>query len=206
MNYFANNLRHLRMRRGMEQLELAERLGRKSSSSISSWEKGLYAPKAGVLNEIANIFNVSLTELMTEDMTDVKPDYQPACVQLPVVNQIACGNPSFIQDDVVDYKLTPPDVVPSGEAFYLIANGESMSPAIPDRSHVLMRKQDVADDGQIVAVVFDGESEATLKRIKYQNDDYVLLIPENNQFDVIVGNENNPFRIVGVAQSVTVNL
>ena len=54
----------------MEQIDLANRLGRKSSSSVSEWERGKYTPKAGVLNDISRIFNVSLSELMTKDLSD----------------------------------------------------------------------------------------------------------------------------------------
>lgn len=67
-NLFAKNLKYLRTKRGMEQVELANLLNRKSSSSISEWEKGKYTPKAGVLNDIAKIFNVSLSELMESDI------------------------------------------------------------------------------------------------------------------------------------------
>ncbi|WP_449461394.1 helix-turn-helix transcriptional regulator, partial [Streptococcus suis] len=68
-NYFASNLRYLRQKKNMEQLELAELLKRKSSSSISEWEKGKYKPKAGILSDIASIFNVTLTDLMEKDLT-----------------------------------------------------------------------------------------------------------------------------------------
>lgn len=69
-NYFASNLRFLRQKNGLEQIDLATRLGRKSSSSISEWEKGKYTPKAGVLNDIAKIFGVSLSKLMTTDLSN----------------------------------------------------------------------------------------------------------------------------------------
>lgn len=69
-NYFATNLKFLRQKHGLEQIDLATRLGRKSSSSISEWEKGKYTPKAGVLNDIARIFGVSLSKLMSTDLTN----------------------------------------------------------------------------------------------------------------------------------------
>lgn len=69
-NYFATNLKFLRQKQGLEQIDLATRLGRKSSSSISEWEKGKYTPKAGVLNDIAKIFGVSLSKLMSTDLTN----------------------------------------------------------------------------------------------------------------------------------------
>ena len=67
--FFSDNLKHLRTKYNMDQLELAERLGRKSSSSISEWEKGKYTPKAGVLNDISKIFNIPLSKLMNEDLS-----------------------------------------------------------------------------------------------------------------------------------------
>lgn len=69
-NYFASNLKFLRQKNKMEQIDLASRLGRKSSSSISEWERGKYTPKAGVLNDIAKIFGVSLSDLMGSDLSN----------------------------------------------------------------------------------------------------------------------------------------
>ncbi|MCT1179970.1 XRE family transcriptional regulator [Lactococcus lactis] len=69
-NYFAINLKFLRQKNNMEQLELANLLGRKSSSSVSEWEKGKYTPKAGVLNDIAKIFSIPLSKLMNENLSE----------------------------------------------------------------------------------------------------------------------------------------
>lgn len=65
---FSDNLKYLREKNNMDQIELATKLGRKSTSSISEWEKGKYQPKAGVLSDIAHIFNVSLDDLMNKDL------------------------------------------------------------------------------------------------------------------------------------------
>ena len=69
-NYFAINLKYLRQKNNIEQLELANLLGRKSSSSVSEWEKGKYTPKAGVLNDIAKIFSIPLSKLMNENLSE----------------------------------------------------------------------------------------------------------------------------------------
>lgn len=71
-NYFASNLKFLRQREGLDQVDLAKKLGRKSSASISEWEKGKYAPKASVLTKIATIFDVSLTELLMVDLANAE--------------------------------------------------------------------------------------------------------------------------------------
>ncbi|MBZ0323652.1 helix-turn-helix domain-containing protein [Enterococcus casseliflavus] len=66
---FAKNLKYLREKHNMEQIELAEKLGRKSSSSISEWEKGKYTPKLKVLNEISKIFKIDIDDLMNVDLS-----------------------------------------------------------------------------------------------------------------------------------------
>ena len=69
---FDKNLKYLREKFNMEQIDLATKLGRKSSSSISEWEKGKYTPKIKTLAEIANIFKVDLDDLMNIDISNVE--------------------------------------------------------------------------------------------------------------------------------------
>lgn len=83
-NYFASNLKLLRQKKGMEQIDLANRLGRKSSSSVSEWERGKYTPKAGVLNDIAKIFDVSLSQLMSSDLSN--PIHSPTNQPTPTID------------------------------------------------------------------------------------------------------------------------
>lgn len=71
---FSSNLKYLREKFNMEQIDLAKALGRKSSSSISEWESGKYTPKLGVLNEIAKIFKVNLDDLMSTDLSSKKEE------------------------------------------------------------------------------------------------------------------------------------
>lgn len=66
---FGKNLKYLREKRGLDQSDIADLLGRKSTSSISEWEKGKYTPKAGILNDLARFFNVSLSDLMGTDLS-----------------------------------------------------------------------------------------------------------------------------------------
>ena len=88
-NYFATNLKFLRQKHGLEQIDLATRLGRKSSSSISEWEKGKYTPKAGVLNDIANIFGVSLSKLMSTDLTNPSSEIEKENSTLKMIQRKA---------------------------------------------------------------------------------------------------------------------
>lgn len=78
---FSQNLKYLRNKHDMEQIDLAHKLGRKSASSISEWEKGKYTPKLKTLSEIASIFKVSIDDLMDEDLSNMKEDQKPNTFQ-----------------------------------------------------------------------------------------------------------------------------
>ncbi|MEX5651159.1 helix-turn-helix transcriptional regulator [Staphylococcus cohnii species complex 1658] len=73
---FSQNLKYLRNKHDMEQIDLAHKLGRKSASSISEWEKGKYTPKMKTLKEISDIFNVSINDLMSIDLSNISNEQQ----------------------------------------------------------------------------------------------------------------------------------
>lgn len=85
---FSDNLKYLREKNNMSQIELAIKLGRKSTSSISEWEKGKYQPKAGVLSDIAHIFNVNLDDLMNKDLRNENEASSPKLDVLSIFNQL----------------------------------------------------------------------------------------------------------------------
>lgn len=68
---FAINLRYLREKHDIEQKELVENLGFKSQSIISEWESGKRMPNIGVIHDIAQMFNVSIDDLINKDLTSV---------------------------------------------------------------------------------------------------------------------------------------
>lgn len=69
ISYFSSNLKYLRLKNNIDQLELAHKLGRKSASTISEWESGKYTPKQETTQQIAAIFKVSLDDLVAGDLT-----------------------------------------------------------------------------------------------------------------------------------------
>lgn len=95
---FAKNLKYLREKYNLEQIELAEKLNRKSASSISEWEKGKYTPKIGTLNDIAEIFHVSITDLMNKDLSKLEEVSDKSNITT-VFNQLNKKN----QQDVYNY-------------------------------------------------------------------------------------------------------
>lgn len=199
--YFGKNLKFLREKKGLDQLELAGLLGRKSASSVSEWEKGTYTPKSGVLSDIAKIFNVNLQSLMSEDLTSVpnnikEIDYQT--VRIPVLGKIACGDPIMVMENYEDYRTALVDGLPAGKLVYLQAKGDSMAPTIPDGAMVLIREQPDVENGEIAAVLINGNEEATLKRCKKQGN-MIVLMPDNPAHEPIFVTKENPIKIIGKA-------
>jgi repressor LexA len=96
----------------------------------------------------------------------------------------------------------PRDQVPTGKLFYLRAKGDSMVPTIPDGALVLVREQPEVESGAIAAVLVNGDTEATLKRVKRQGS-LVILMPDNPEYEPIIVTTDNPARIIGRAVQVT---
>ena len=120
-------------------------------------------------------------------------------VMLPVLGAIACGMPIFAEENVEQYVRLPSSWLGRGEHFLLRTEGDSMiGIGISDGDLVIVRKQDHAEEGQVIVALIDNES-ATLKRY-YRDDEkrMIRLHPENESMDDIYVEENK-LRIQGVA-------
>ena len=105
----------------------------------------------------------------------------------PLVGDIACGQPSFAEENIEASYALPEAIFGKGELFMLHTHGDSMIEAgIREGDLIVVRKQNTADDGQIVVAFMDGE--ATLKRL-FHKDGKIVLHPENRQMqDIVVDN------------------
>jgi repressor LexA len=121
-------------------------------------------------------------------MTDVAgSDALPEPTYVPVLGRIAAGGPILAEEAVEDVFPLPRELVGEGSLFLLKVVGESMvDAAICDGDWVVVRQQNVADNGDIVAAMIDGE--ATVKTFK-RTGGQVWLMPHNPVFDPIPGNE-----------------
>lgn len=103
----------------------------------------------------------------------------------PLVGQIACGEPCFEVENIEENFALPRSVFGSGDLFMLRAFGDSMIDAgIDDGDLIVLRKQDYADDGDIVVALTNGNN--TLKRLSHRSGK-IVLHPENKTMkDIIV--------------------
>ena len=134
------------------------------------------------------------------DETD-SGEARPAPSYVPVVGRIAAGGPILAEQVVEDVFPLPRQLVGDGQLFLLRVSGDSMiEAAICDGDWVVVRQQPVADNGEIVAAMIEGE--ATVKTFK-RRDGHVWLLPHNPAYDPIDGDQATVLgRVVAVLRRV----
>ena len=185
-------IRTLREKRGMTQSELAELLGYTDRSSIAKIETGKVDLSQSKLQQLMEIFNVPIHTLLGLEA--------PATRQIPILGTIACGAPILAQEHIDGYTDVPSAIHAD---FALVCKGDSMVGArIFDGDIVYIRQQESVENGEIAAVLIDGE--ATLKRVR-RFPDSVSFEPENPMYRPLIlwGEDMNQLRILGKAVAFT---
>lgn len=207
-------IKRLRKERKYTQAHLAELLGTKPTT-VASWEQGRNKPLMDKVQKMAIIFNVPISEIVGGEENDTPSNIiYPLSdglqrVTIPIIGEIACGDPITAEENIEGYtEETFEKPIPSGTLFALRCKGHSMEPTIHDGSLVTIREQPDVEDGEIAAVLVDGDTEATLKRVKRvkRQGDLVMLMPDNKNYDPIILDEKNPGRIIGKAVHVSWNI
>jgi repressor LexA len=121
---------------------------------------------------------------------------------LPLLGQIAAGAPLLAEGHVEELLPVPELLTASGENFLLRVRGESMiDDGIHSGDYVVVRRQDTADNGEIIAALVDG-GEATVKRL-YREKDRIRLQPANPSMAPIYADDVVVLgRIVGVFRRI----
>ncbi len=132
---------------------------------------------------------------------EAAPDAPAQAAYVPVLGRIAAGGPILAEQAVEDVFPLPREIVGEGTLFTLRVVGDSMvNAAICDGDWVVVRQQPVADSGEIVAAMIDGE--ATVKTLR-RRDGHVWLEPQNPAYADIPGDSATILgRIVAVLRRV----
>lgn len=148
--------------------EIGEAVGLTSSSSVH-----------------AQLANLERKGMLHKDPTKPRAmtlsEPRAGAVTVPVVGRIAAGSPLLAEEHIEDHIAMPEGYADDHDHFALTVTGDSMMGAgIFDGDLVIVRSQDHARDGDIVAALLPGpaEDEATVKRLGHDGD-RVMLIPEN---------------------------
>lgn len=128
-------------------------------------------------------------------------DAAPAPAYVPLVGRIAAGGPILAEQLVEDVFPLPRQLVGEGELFLLRVRGDSMiDAAICDGDWVVVRRQPVAENGEVVAAMIDGE--ATVKTLR-RADGHVWLLPHNAAYEPIPADDAVVLgRVVAVLRSL----
>jgi repressor LexA len=126
---------------------------------------------------------------------------RPEPSYVPLVGRIAAGGPILAEQAIEDVFPLPREIVGEGTLFLLRVAGDSMvGAAICDGDWVVVRQQPVADSGEIVAAMIEGE--ATVKTFR-RRDDHVWLEPSNPAYSDIPAEDATILgRIVAVLRRV----
>ena len=205
MPSIADRMRQAMDVRQMKQTDLVRKTGI-GKSSISTYLSGDYEPKQKNIYKIALALNVSEAWLMGYDVpmerqgnisTAIPSGFEPLphMVKIPVVGQIACGEPITAEENIEGYASAPERWRAD---FALVCRGHSMEPKIMNGDLVAIRSDARVETGQIAAVRIGDE--ATLKKV-YFYPERIILRPINDEFEELVfeGEEMNKVSIEGKA-------
>lgn len=156
--------------------EICEAVNLKSTSSVHSHletlEKNGYIrrdpTKPRAIEIIDDVFNLTRREM----------------VNVPIIGQVAAGEPILAEENITNYFPIPMEFMPNSETFLLVVKGESMINAgIFDGDYVLVEHTPTASNGEMVVALVDDS--ATVKTF-YKEDGIYRLQPENDTMEPII--------------------
>lgn len=169
--------------------EICEAVNLRSTSSVhahlESLEKNGYIrrdpTKPRAIEIIDDTFNLTRREM----------------VNVPMVGQVAAGEPILAEQNITNYFPIPMEFMPNNDTFMLTVRGDSMiNVGIYDGDYVLVEKRQTAYNGEIVVALVDDS--ATVKTF-YKEEGYYRLQPENDDMDpIIVMNCEILGKVIGV--------
>ena len=206
-NDLSQKIRDLRATHNLTLEQVAQQVG-VGRSTVRKWETGMIANmRRDKIERRARALHTTPGYLMgweeDEETTKTLPANilpMPEMRKIPLIGAIACGAPILAEEHIEDY-INIPAHLPGD--FALTCKGDSMINArIFDGDLVYIRQQDTVENGEIAAVLIDGE--ATLKRVKFY-EDHIVLEPENPHFRPLTywAEEMNSIRILGKAVAFT---
>ncbi|QUM68139.1 helix-turn-helix domain-containing protein [Staphylococcus delphini] len=181
--------------------ELARRVG-VAKSAVSRYLNLTREFPLNRAQDFAKALSISTEYLLGFEKSEQKQE-QPQLETLPVkkipvVSKISAGLPIYTEENLIDYIYFATNKLNSEkEEFGLLVSGDSMDKIFQDGDIVVVEKDSIVENGQLGVVMINGYN-ATVKRVRY-NDDQIILIPESNnpQHYPQVYGKNDEVKIVG---------
>ena len=156
--------------------DICDAVGLKSTSSVHSHLESL--EKNGYIRRDPT--KPRAIEIIDDNFNMVRREV----VNVPLVGQVAAGQPILADENISSYFPVPAEYMPKGQSFMLKVKGESMVNAgIFAGDHIIVEQQNTARNGDIIVALMDDS--ATVKTF-YKEDGHIRLQPENDTMDPII--------------------
>ena len=193
---FSENLKKQAAIAGENQPDIAEVLG-VTKSAVNAYFTGNKMPRMDRIKKLADHFGCNVSDLVD----DKSIEDQITAVAIPVLGTVPAGVPIEAIQDILGYEEIPKIMADTGEFFCLRVEGNSMYPLLYSGETIVIKKQETADNGDIVVALVDNE-ETTVKRLKRVSDG-IILEAENPEYNSLYFNErqikNEKVKIIGKA-------
>ena len=169
--------------------EIGKAVGLKSTATVHSYLERLedngYIARRDKMGRTLQLIKGGKPYKPGENLKEEKSVFAgKEMVDVPVVGKITAGAPILAVENITDTFPIPLEFIGNSDCFMLTVRGESMIEAgILDGDYILVKKQNTAENGQIVVALI--EDEATVKTF-YKEKDHIRLQPENSTMDPIV--------------------
>jgi repressor LexA len=200
----STNIKRLRLAAGLTQEQLADKLGI-TRSTITQWETGWSQPRMGMAEQLAQSFNIPLSELVTDfecDLPNGAIGLKPVeTVAFPVYGRIAAGTPIEMLEIIEEVQAPIGKRERHPYSYFLLVEGDSMNNEVLDGSYVLIDPESEPHNGDTVAINVNGY-DAALK-VYHKTANSIILSPNstNPEHKDLVIDETNPdapnLRILG---------
>jgi repressor LexA len=197
MSSLGERLKIARNRKNLTQLEVYKRTKTVHNKTLSKYEKGDTTPDIKTLQLLADFYDVDFDWLIRGDevkqnwtnqfVNEKIAEYKTNQIPLPVLGTIKAGQPLIMNKQYDEYEYVDKSTLKGRDAFILRVQGDSMSgdrDRIYDGDKVVVAVQNFAEPNDIAVVAVNGD-EATLKRVKCQ-DEICMLIPSNPSMEPII--------------------
>ena len=156
--------------------DICDAVGLKSTSSVHSHLESL--EKNGYIRRDPT--KPRAIEIIDDNFNMVRREV----VNVPIVGQVAAGQPILAEENICSYFPVPSEFMPKNQSFMLKVKGESMINAgIYDGDSIIVEQQNTARNGDIVVALI--EDSATVKTF-YKENGHIRLQPENDTMDPII--------------------
>lgn len=185
----AQNIKMYMEDKGISRKEFCKRLGF-AYSTVTDWLNAEKYPRIDKIEMMATFFGVSKADLVEPHTATHSPAKPPAPsqqprdkgIRIPVLGRVVAGIPIEAIEEVIDWEEIPQRLAASGKFFALRVCGHSMEPRILEGDVVIVRQQEDVDSGDIAIVLVNGD-EATVKRVKKQEDGITLIATNTSVYE-----------------------